>query len=330
MTDAGDSPDFKDRRTLLALIGGVDILLGAIALLMVPLLFLGQWALTQSSQQEQQPMGGRQLALMAAMYGLLGIALVWSGVGLCLCRRWARALVLVGAWMGLVFGAFSLAFAFFYIPRAMRAMSAQQGLDSSVTSVITCGALAIMFVLYIAIPAGHVAVLSGRNAEGTCRRRDPRDRWTDALPLPLLAAFLLLLLGGVGTLSMVVYGPVFPFMGMILTGPPAWIAVAAASAVMICLAWGTYRRSMQAWWATLAVMTFWGVSSLVTFLKHPLSELYEKMGFSPQQLEAVRQAGLLQNNSFPWYMALCVVPWIAFLLFCRKYYRPAPIRPTPN
>src|SRR4051794_9528748 len=86
------APDFKNRRTGLIVFGILEILVGVMAALVIPLMFLGQ---AMAAQLHQEPTTIRQLTLAMVSYALIAAALITVGIGSCKTRRWARALSLV-------------------------------------------------------------------------------------------------------------------------------------------------------------------------------------------------------------------------------------------
>jgi hypothetical protein len=71
------APDFKDRRTGLIVFGILEIVLGALAALMIPLMILGQ---AMAVRANQDAMAVRQLA--PAMVTYIVISAVLIGVGM--------------------------------------------------------------------------------------------------------------------------------------------------------------------------------------------------------------------------------------------------------
>ena len=94
---------FKDRTTGLWIFGFLKIIGGILCLLMIPLLLMITTDPTFGGTTNVR-------AMIPAMgtYLFLGIGLIWLGVGSILAKRWARALTLVLAWMGLITGIASL------------------------------------------------------------------------------------------------------------------------------------------------------------------------------------------------------------------------------
>ncbi len=78
-----DTPEFRDRSTGLFIFGFLQIALGCLAALMIPLMLL--------SLAVSPPSGGASAAQMipaAGIYAMLAVVLVWLGVGSIRARRW--------------------------------------------------------------------------------------------------------------------------------------------------------------------------------------------------------------------------------------------------
>src|ERR1051326_8495153 len=77
--------DFKDRRAGLIVFGILQLLLGGLCALIVPLMFFGQ---SMSASMTGTAPNYRLLIPNAIIYGALAISFVWLGVGSIQCRRW--------------------------------------------------------------------------------------------------------------------------------------------------------------------------------------------------------------------------------------------------
>jgi hypothetical protein len=111
------APDFIDRRTGLAVFGILEILLGALAALMIPLMILGQ---AMAARANQDAMAVRQLAPAMVTYIVISAVLIGVGIGSCKTRRWARALSLVLAWSWLATGIVSMVMMVFLLPSILK------------------------------------------------------------------------------------------------------------------------------------------------------------------------------------------------------------------
>ena len=82
------------------------------------------------------------------------------------------------------------------------------------------------------------------------------------------------------------------------------------------LAWGTYRLKMAAWWGTLLLMIAGFASSVVTFSRVNIVEMYARMGFPAAQLEMIRKLGLA--NMMCWVLVPTGAVMVGYLLYVRR------------
>lgn len=313
------NPPLKDRKTSLVLVGILDILIGLICSLIAPLMIFGYLATKAAPTPPAQALSLGMTAGFSALY--LGIAAlaIWIGIGLCLCRRWARTLLLIAGWVGLTIGVLSMAFMIFLMPGILEQMAQQPNMTPGVGTVIIYAIFSILFVIYILIPGIHVLVLGHPNVRDTCHFRDPKTRWTDALPAPALALSLMLALCSLAMLIMFFY-PSLPFFGLLLTGLPMLAFCVVSSGVALWLAWETYHLKMRGWWGSLIFIVLLGLSAIITFATHSIFEIYEKMNIPAQQLELLRQNPIFQGNYLIYICAGSVAIYAAYILYCRKYF----------
>ena len=192
------------------------------------------------------------------------------------------------------------------------------------TAVVMAGIVAaiILTVLFIVIPGVMIFFYGGKSVKATCEARDPVARWTDACPLPVLAASLCL---GVGALSMLLmplgYKSVIPFFGTLLAGFPATLFFIVWAVGSGWLAWALYRLKPSAWWAVVVVFVMFSLSSAITFARIDIMEMYRQMGYSQQQVEQMQKFSFISGRNFSLWTVCCMAPWIGYLLWIKKYFR---------
>ncbi len=94
-------PDFKDRRTGLITFGILEILLGVLCVLLSGLMVLSQVMLSRTTAT---PLNWQMILPAIFMYLGIAVVFVWLGIGSIQCRGWARALMLIIAWIWLCVG----------------------------------------------------------------------------------------------------------------------------------------------------------------------------------------------------------------------------------
>jgi hypothetical protein len=323
----------KDRTTGLVLFGLLQIVIGLFALAGAGLSLVAS-AFAPAGAPAQS---GRQIAFGVVFY-LLGAALfVTLGVGSLLARRWARALTLVLSWIWLAFGVVSLIAFLFLMPmmqaataKAFEQAAAQQPTagpapDPALLNAVAFGCTIVFLVLFgILLPAILVLFYRSPHVRATCEARDPRPRWTDRLPLPVLSLVLLQGFGAVTVLgSAVGYGALAVF-GHLVSGAWAWLLSVVLAVVLALAARWSWRLEARGWWLAVGVWAL-GLASALWTLVHPLdwNEAFRVMKMDPG---VYANLGIeAWGRQFSWLTLVAFVPWLAYLLWVRRFFaRPAP------
>jgi len=316
-----ESSDFKDRKTGLVVFGILSIILGGFCALMVPLMIFGMIASRVLDNSAAAPMSPAMMIPGVLLYVLAAVWFIWMGIGSVKTRRWARALVLVTSWLWLICGIGGLFFMLLLMPDMYNQMGESGQMPPGVAHIMKYFMMGFMTVFYVIIPTVLVLFYGSKNVKATCEFRDPRVRWTDKCPLPVLALSLLFGFWAVSMPFTVCYGCAIPFFGSILTGLSGAGVVLLVMLLAGYVAWGTYRLSINAWWCAVLLITAWALSAAITFSRISILDFYEKMNFPEQQLDTMKQFSISQD-----YMVLFLVLWAAgllgYLLYTRRYFVP--------
>ncbi len=312
-------PAFKNRSTGLTVFGILTILLGCAAALMV-LLMLVATALVPKSPNAP-PVSSTVMVVF--MYGALAVALVWLGIGSIMARRWARALILIFSWGWLVAGIIMVPLMGIVMPKTFRNMPVTPGQPAMPPGAIagmTIFILLFLSVFFVVIPAIWVFFYGNHHTRATVEMRDPIRRWTDACPLPVLALCLWLLISvPIMLLLPVAYHGVVPFFGMFLNGLPGSLFCVAIAALWAYCGWRLYKMDVRGWWLVLIIMSLYMVSTVMTFMRHDMVEMYQLMGYSQAQIDQVQQVGIFTGNNMAWLMLFFFVPFLGYLAYVKKY-----------
>ncbi|MCP4203853.1 MAG: hypothetical protein GY769_18190 [bacterium] len=288
-SDVATQP-FKDRRVGLIVFGVLELLIAVALLGLVALQLL---VLTNANRfaPGMEGVSTASVVVSAVMYSALAAVAAVLGVGSIRCRRWARALNLVLSSIGLATGVLASVLMVVFLPGLLRGMERQMGgSQEGVVLVVGCMTVSVAFV-YLIIPAAFVVFYRSRHVRATCEYYDPKARWTDSCPLPVLAGSLLLAYWGV-----VVFGPFMgvgiPFFGRVVHGAGALLIAIVLGAAGVVLAWGFYRLQRWAWLGVLAFMAVNGLNALITFRGRSLLDLYERMEIPAEQLEMMTEMGI--------------------------------------
>jgi hypothetical protein len=190
---------------------------------------------------------------------------------------------------------------------------------AAVTGMIV-GMVISFGLFFVLTPAIWTFFYNSRHVKATCETRDPKTRWTDGCPLPVLGFCLWLGL----TVPMMLVMPVtnhgvMPFFGMFLSGLPGTLYCLLIAVVWGCAAWLMYHLDVRGWWLILIALVLFMTSSVLTYAHHDLLEMYHLMGYPQAQIDQIQKTGLLAGNGMSWMMMASTLPFLGYLLFIKKY-----------
>jgi hypothetical protein len=313
-------PSYRDRRTGLILFGTLEILLGVLCLLMAGFMVLGQLMLARTTGA---PANMHMLIPGMLFYAGLAVAFVWLGIGSIQCRRWARALVLIFAWVWLCTGLLMVPMMAWLMPRIMASASAGgQAMPPGAMAVIVVVQIAFMSVFFILIPGALVLFYRSRHVKETCEARDPVRRWSDACPLPVLAVACLMWWGALLMFGMPLTGlAMLPFFGLLLTGLPGALGMIGMACVLFWIGWSCYRLKVIGWWALVTVMMVFAISNVLTFVQVDMIEVYKRLGYPQAQIDLIQQQGWMTSGFMMWCSLFWILPMLGYLLWVKRFFR---------
>ena len=209
---------YKDRKTGLAVFGAIQIAMGALCALFVPLMIMGMLVAAVKDKGADEALSMRAMIPGLLVYVLLAIWFIWMGIGSILARRWARALCLVASWLWLISGITGMLFMLMFMPDMYEQMSKDGQMPANVVTIVKYVTFGFLTVIYIIIPGAFILFYGSKNTKATCEQRDPQVRWTDKCPLPVLALTLMAGCCAASLPFMGLYGWAVPFFGTIVTG----------------------------------------------------------------------------------------------------------------
>lgn len=315
-----DTVPYKDRKTGLAIFGAIQIAMGALCALMVPLMIMGMLAAAVMDKSADSGISARTMIPGVLVYVLMAAYFIWLGIGSIQARRWARALCLAGSWLWLVSGVTGMAFMLLFMPDMYEQMSKDGQIPANVVTVIKYVTFGFMTVIYIIIPGSFILFYGSKNTQATCEHRDPVVRWTDKCPLPVLAMVLMSGCCAACMPFMGLYGWAVPCFGTVVTGAAGAGIALLFLALLVFITRGLYRLDLKAWWCAAGLSVVWGASCAVTFSRVTLMEFYEKMNFPAQQLEIMRKMAITQSHSLTYICLFWVLFLLAFLLYTKRFF----------
>ncbi len=321
------SAGFKDRKTGLIVFGIMEIIFGALCFMMVPVMIICLLISSISTCSPAAQMNAGTMIPSIMVYVLLAVWFIWMGIGSLKARRWARALWLVASWIWLACGIIGMITTAIFLPGMYDQMINSNQIPVAIAGFLKILTFGFIAVFHLLIPGVLILFYGSRHVKATCERDDIKERWTDKCPLPVLALSLVLWFWTGSLLFTGLYGWAIPFFGVVLDG------LAGAGVVLISMlllgyaAWGVYRLRVQAWICAVALVSVWGLSSVITFSQVSLVEYYQKMNFPAQQLEVIKSFMQLPTSTFLLLIGLWIVVILAFLLYTGRWFFNRPPAP---
>lgn len=316
---------YHDRSSALVFFGVVQIILGLLAALMVPLVAMGAFLTRFTPGASMRP---AQYISGMATYALIAAVLLTLGIGSVQTKRWARALTLVISWYWLITGVLITVLMTAVLPVAMRTvLHAQQNaagqsaaLPAGVMAVILTVIIVLAAVFLIVVPIAFVVFYGRNDVADTCRHRDPVERWTDRVPLPVLGASVVFIAQALYLFSAGLTTPMFPFFGRYLIGAPAIGWFLAFAVLDACLAVAFLRVNAAAWWIAVVAAPVRLISMAITFSRADLMRAYAKLGWSDAQMQVLSSSPFFRSHVFLWWSLVSSVLFFGYLLWLKRYF----------
>ncbi len=315
-------PSFKDKHVGLVAFGILQIFMGGFCLLMVPFLLFSMIVSNVISQSTAIPLNLPMMAQGIVFYVvLIAVWSIWMGIGSIKARRWARALILISSWIWLIRGITGFIFwSMFVAPDIYKQIVLKEQTPNFAIFIIELVIGGFLIGIYIILPSIFLLFYGSKNVKVTCEFRDPKIRWTDRCPLPVLGLSFIFAISAFSMIQMSFYNFVIPFFGSLLSGPQGALVISLIVLIFSYLAVGTYKLKMIAWWSAVVVTIIGTVSTIMTFSHISLLEFYQKMNFPEQQIKLIQQMGILQNFSMSWCSVFWTVVFLGYLLCTRRYF----------
>jgi hypothetical protein len=235
MTDlalpAAAESDYRDRSAGLVAFGIVQMFLGAAT---------GVVALAVSASDAPAP----QLASNIVLFGTATLYFFAAGIGSIRGRRWARALSVAVTAIWLAIGTIATLV--------------------TITVGPSSASLLRYLVAGIVVPLALHLFYRSRDVGVTSDRLDPESRWTDRVPLSVLAVILVMAFSSVTLLANL--GNASAQLPAALNDAPAGIAVFAMALLFAYLALQLYLLKQSAWWATMMLHVLGAVAAVASLM----------------------------------------------------------------
>ena len=306
----------RDRTVGLLLFGMFEVALGILSFSLAMLLLV-----TVSSTG----LGGMKPSHFWMSMGILFCLTVWfilMGLGSMKARRWARALVLVGAWVTILLGTFALALMLYVIPEIYNVLVDLGGVDQHVAMGWLYFAVFSLLLLEVVFPLVAIGFYSLAGVQATCERKNPEDSWTDRYPLPLLAMGFISVLGSLSIIVGSSANYVVFLFGRIFSGPTGMLVVALLSGACAYVGWGAFKRNKHAWWGAYGIVLITSISTMLTFAELDMKNLYTHMNYNAEQIERLMRIDLINPAGLTFASCIWGVMACIYLVWIRDCFMP--------
>ena len=271
--------DHKDRTLVLAAIGVLLLLIG------IPTAFLGPvemycfYLFSEGGRFHYAGFGFGSfmfgnIASQIVGYYVIAILLIPLGYGHLKTRRWARTLCLTLVWTWLVVGA-PLTVVLFFVLVGSKELSLAAALI----------ALVVLALGYLVVPGVLIRFYQSRDVRLTFETKDPGSCWIEKQPMPILVLGLLYLFYVIVLHIPILFNGIFPFFGRFLFGMEGILFLDFSMACLVCLAWGTMKRRIWAWWGSVVLFALMILSLFLTLFQSSYSDILSRMKFPPREIE---------------------------------------------
>jgi len=299
-----------DRRGWLIFFGVVHLAIGLICLLLFFGTAVGADLLAARGGGTPPPNIGQSL-LFDALAALYFAAI---GIGSIRARRWAQSIAVAVSGVWLIGGLFAFAALFVVMPHLLVIVPPSQERAFISTASIS------IFVTMVLVPLVLLLFYGAPSVRATCEAHDPKPRWTERAPVPVLALSLVLALGA---LMLIVNLNVksYVLFGFMLTGATASVALVAIALLFAVMAVQLFRLRESAWWMLLLLHLVGAVGLAMTLARGAgVNESYLRNANMTPQIRAMHLETLPQDPKMWAIIAVGWIAYLAFLVWLRRYF----------
>lgn len=320
----------KDRRGWLIAFGVIEILLGAISLLLCTLVLITP-LLLKSSHTAGRPAGlhAASVIVTAGLYVVIAAFFIVVGIGSIRRRNWARILMLIGSALWLFVGVLGTAFVLFLLPRFMTAQHSVAPGAQHIESIVM-GSMVLMGIVFgILLPLTFLIFYTRKSVKATCLARiaalsadGTRSR---RLPVPVIILVVWEALAAISVWSFLI-SPMRAtcLFGYIVRGWPTIVIMVVFSVLSAAAAWLIYRVRLAGWTIAFWKLLFFGASTGVSLATGSMSRLFVEMGQTPAQERLVQLFPQFITVVMASTLIMCSA-YLALLIYSRRFF----LRVTP-
>lgn len=305
----------RDRSTGLVVFGALDVLLGIFCFSLAMLL------LVVSSDGLHGMRPSFYWMAMAFLFGSTAWYIV-LGLGSIKARRWARALLVVGAWVAVFFGTLALALVLYILPEVYEVLADSGSIPPPLVLGLLYFSVFVLLFLQVIFPLMAIAFYGLESVRTTCERRHPEPSWTDRCSLPLLVMGFISTLGCLSVFAGAATRYTVFLFGHVVSGWPGMLVLAGLSLACGYAGWGAFTRKMHAWWGAYALILITCSSLMLTFAELDLPVLYAHLGYSPERIEQQQKFLSLSPATLTFISCIWGIMASIYLVWVRDCFRP--------
>lgn len=311
---------YKDRRTWLVLFGIVELLIAAFFGFMAAVM-MALPRITGNRPLPPELPHGFWISISIG-YLLLGLCFVAGGIGSILAKNWARLLMLFLSWCWLVCGICAVIGQILFIVAGQNfgAATIQNGQAApQFVHAVQIFTTIFTLIVFVLLPLTFIIFYARKSVKATCQRTLSSEQRERSVPIAIWVLAVLLGLHALALLWTATLFPAIGFFGVLLTGWGARLVLILLTAIWGWLAWNCYQRNLHGWWAALALSVFFGLSNLITNIKHTADEMYRVMNL-PMPASAPLPAIFASATFRVGFGAVFLLAYLGFLLYTKRYF----------
>lgn len=314
---------FKDRKGRLIAGGILQIIAGICCAFGLAATVLAIFIFRDLAEETDKHVFNTPILFGICMYAAAMLWFLIVGLGSLSMRRWARALALITAWVGLVTGTATAAGMLISIPMTSQMLSHTKEMPSDMGYIFAIIGMIVVAILYIVFPGILVLLYSGKQVKQTCEYYNPQPSWTDKRPLPVLAASIMLCLQPCSLFFVFAYVQNVWIVGPWFQGFLVLLPTTLAVLLFLVIARGFFRLRTWAWWSAIIVSSLLFGFNIVTYAKMDPMAMLENMGIDKEALGDMNMnMEAMKGNPSAWIpsliMMLCL---LSFLVYTKRYFK---------
>jgi hypothetical protein len=305
---------YRDRRLVLAVIGVLLLIVGAVAAFLGPLEMYCFYLFSEGGRFHYDGFGFGSfmfgnMACQIIGYYLIALLCIPLGYGHLKVRRWARTLSLALLRFWLVVG-IPLTIVFLFILVTAK--------DLSLAAVLAV--VVFLGVSYLVLPALLIRFYRSRGVRLTFEARDPSSYWIERLPIPILVLCSLFLFCVVALHVPIFFKGLFPLFGVWLSDLEGIFMLDVSILCLVCLIWGTLKLRPWAWWGSLIYFGLLTFSAVLTLSRSSFLDILSRLDFPPTEMEALQ--GLpFQGAHFALFVGVPLLVTWGLIVFSKSHFK---------